>query len=410
MIYRNGDLLDIILTILYLLSFLVLYQFLGYPSIMALIALKGKKGHVKDYTFEPYVSIIAPTFNEERVIKRKIENLLSINYPKDKYEILIIDSGSIDGTVKIIKDMGQQHDNHPRLRLITEEERKGKVSAVNLGNKYACGDVVLITDANSIFDKDVLKEITPHFKNPDVGAVSGRYLISNPDNILTGSEDFYWQIEHINMLGESYLDSISTVIGTISAWKKDLMNFRSTTITEDLDMTIQVRRKGYRVKYEPEAKVYEPSATTPEDQIKQRRRTSTGTIQNIFRHLDYLILPRNLHSLFIFPSHKVLPMFSPFILLGILILYVAVWDIAVVATHFVATSIVFSGLLVLLLYLKSKIIGHMAQESVFSISMVPKIVYYVLLNEYLILLAWGDFIFRRHSVLWERAESTRGVE
>lgn len=343
-----------IILILYLLSFLLIWQFVGYPILMAIISCMKKLGE-KDYSYQPFVSIIVPTYNEEKVIKRRIENLLCLNYPKDKYEVIVVDSGSKDRTVELVENIITQ-DPNPPLKLIREKERKGKASAINLSKNHAKGNIVLITDANSLFDKNVLREMMPHFKNPGVGAVSGRYFISNPNKILSSSEAFYWEIEHITFLGESHLDSISTVIGTISAWRKELMNFRYTTITEDLDMTIQIRRKGYKIKYDPDAIVYEPSATTSEDQIKQRKRTSTGTIQNMFRHLDYFLPPHNLFTLLIFPSHKTLTMFSPYILLGIPLIYIAVWDIKIIATHFILNLLLFIGLLSILISLKSRLI------------------------------------------------------
>jgi len=375
--------------------------------MMAIVALKSKP-EKKDYSFQPFVSVLVATYNEEKVIAKRIENLFTLDYPKNKYEVLVVDSGSTDRTTNIVeKFIRQSIQSQPDLKLIKENTRRGKASAINLGKEQAKGAIVLIADANSIFDENVLREMMPHFKNPEIGAVSGRYFISNPNKILSSSEAFYWEIEHIMMLGESYLDSISTVIGTISAWRKELMNFRPTTISEDLDMTIQTRRNGYKVKYEPDAMVYEPSATASEDQIKQRKRTSTGTIQNMFKHINYFLPPRNLYTLLIFPSHKVLAMFSPFILLAIPILYIVAWDIGIIITHFALSLFIFAGMLILLLSLKSRLVKNKGMKSGFSISAIPKIIYYVLLNEYLILLAWIDFIFQRHSVLWERAESTR---
>jgi len=374
---------------------------------MAIVALRSKP-EKKDYSFQPFVSVLVATYNEEKVIAKRIENLFTLDYPKNKYGVLVVDSGSTDRTTEIVeKFIGQSNQSQPDLKLIKEDTRRGKASGINLGKEQAKGEIVLIADANSIFDENVLREMMPHFKNPEIGAVSGRYFISNPNKILSSSEAFYWEIEHIMMLGESYLDSISTVIGTISAWRKELMNFRPTTISEDLDMTIQTRRNGYKVKYEPDAMVYEPSATIPVDQIKQRKRTSTGTIQNMFKHINYFLPPRNLYTLLIFPSHKVLAMFSPFILLAIPILYIVAWDIGIIITHFALSLFIFAGMLILLLSLKSRLVKNKGMKSGFSISAIPKIIYYVLLNEYLILLAWIDFIFQRHSVLWERAESTR---
>ena len=399
--------MNTIVVLLYLLSFLLIWQFVGYPSLMAIVALKSKQKN-KDYAFQPFVSVIVPTYNEETVIEKRIENLIALEYPKSQYEIIVVDSGSTDNTAEVVEDtMKKYEDSEPAIRLIKEEERKGKASAINIGKKHAEAEIVLVTDANSVFDKNVLKELMPHFKSPEVGAACGRFFISNPNEKLANSEAFYWEIEHITLLGESSLDSISTVIGTISAWRKELMNFRSKTISEDLDMTIQVRRRGYKIRYVPEAKVYEPSATTSEDQIKQRKRTSIGTIQNMFTHLGYFVPPRDLYSILIFPSHKALAMFSPFVIIAIPILYYFSWNIKIIITHFVLTLFIFVGIFTLLMLLKLRLNKGEKRKASLSISSISKVVYYVLLNEYLILLAWKDFIFRRYSVLWEKAGSTR---
>lgn len=398
--------LTVTIILLYVLSFVLIWQFVGYPLLMIVTIIMSKPKE-KDYSYQPFISILVPTYNEEKVIKKRIENLTSLEYPKDKYETIIIDSGSTDSTVKIIEDIIMSHVHN--VKLIREKERNGKAPAISLGNKYAKGPIIITTDANSIFDENVLKEISSKFKDPKVGAVSGRYAISNMDNNLPSSEAFYWEIENIIFKGESYLDSISTVIGTISAWRKDIMNFRAITISEDLDMTLQTRRSGYKIIYEPAAMVYEPAAISSKDQIKQRRRTSVGTIQNIFEHIKYLLPPRNLYTILIFPSHKILPMLSPFILISIVILYMINKNINIILTHFILTTLIFGVLFVILIRLKSWLIKenkNRLNKNKLRLS-ITKIIYYVLLNEYIILLAWKDFIFKRYSVLWEKVESTR---
>ena len=399
--------MTIITIILYLLSFAIIWQFAGYPSLMAIAALKSKPKN-KDFSYQPFVSVIVPTYNEEKVIAKRMKNLVVLDYPKDKYEIIVVDSGSADSTAEIVEETIKEHEkDKPSIRLIKENERKGKASAINLGKKHAKGEIVLITDANSIFDKNVLKEMMPHFKNPNVGAVGGRYCVANPENPLAASESFYWDLEYIMRRGESALDSACLFHGEINAWRKDLVDADTRMLSEDLDICIKIRRKGYKIEYEPEARVYEPSATTPEDQIKQRKRTSTGTIQNMFKHSGYFIPPRDWYSFLIFPSHKALAMLSPFILLAIPVLYAAAWDARIVATHFVLTLFIFAGMFALLMSLRSRLTKTERMKSDSSISSIPNMIYYVLLNEYLILLAWKDFIFRRYSVLWEKVESAR---
>lgn len=399
--------MNIIIILLYLLSFLLIWQFVGYPSLMAIVALKSKPKN-KDYSFQPFVSIIVPTYNEEKVTEKRIKNLFELNYPKDKYEVIVVDSGSTDSTTEIVEKLTEKHNpSEPTFRLVEEEERKGKASAINFGKKHAKGEIVLITDANSIFDKNVLKEMVPHFKNTKIGAVGGRYCVANPANQHAASESFYWDLEYMMRRGESALDSACLFHGEINAWRKDLVDADTKVLSEDLDMCIKIRKKGYKIEYEPEARVYEPSATTQEDQIKQRKRTSIGTIQNMFKHFGYFLPPRNLYSFLIFPSHKSLAMLSPFILLAIPILYIAAWDIRIVITHFVLTLLIFGGMFALLMSLKSKLTKGERMKSGLSISSMPNVLYYVLLNEYLILMAWKDFIFKRYSVLWEKVESSR---
>jgi cellulose synthase/poly-beta-1,6-N-acetylglucosamine synthase-like glycosyltransferase len=254
----------------------------------------------------------------------------------------------------------------------------------------------------------VLKEMMPHFKNPKIGAVGGRYCVANPENPLAASESFYWDLEYLMRKGESFLDSACLFHGEINAWRKNLVDADTRMISEDLDMCIKIRRNGYKIEYEPNARVHEPSATTAEDQIKQRKRTSIGTIQNMFKHFGYFLPPRNLYSFLIFQSHKSLAMLSPFILLTIPILYIAAWDIGIVIMHFVLTLFIFAGMFALLMFLKSNLTKGEKIKPNFSIFFLAKIIYYVLLNEYLILLAWKDFIFGKYSVLWEKAESARG--
>jgi cellulose synthase/poly-beta-1,6-N-acetylglucosamine synthase-like glycosyltransferase len=172
-------------------------------------------------------------------------------------------------------------------------------------------------------------------------------------------------------------------------------------------MAIQIRRKKYKVEYEPKAVNYEPAPTSIEEQIIQRKRNSLGTIKNIFKRIDYWFPPKDIYSLLIFPSHKGLVMFSPFVLLAIPILYFLIKDLQIIVIHFILVLISFTLLFSTLNHLKSKIIKTNNLKSRFSFKSLPKIIFYVLLNEYIVLVAWKDFIFGKYSVLWDKVESTR---
>lgn len=400
----------IVVVALCVLSLLLIWQFVGYPLLMGIIALRAEPKQ-KNYAFTPFVSIIVPAYDERSAIGRRIDNLLNLDYPDEEYEIIVVESGSTDGTHEIVEGTIEKRGNrHPMLKLLREEERRGKASAINLGKRHANGEIVLVTDANAVFEPDVLREMMPHFEDPKVGAVGGRYIVSNPDNVHTSSESFYWDLEYIMRRGEAAVDSACLFHGEINAWRKDLIPEADTEIiSEDLDMAIRIRRQGYKIEYEPEAKVYEPTAATASGQIIRRKKVSTGTILCIVKHLGYFLLPRDLYSLLIFPSHKGLTMLSPFLLVGIPVLYVVARDVRLVLVHLTLTLVVFGLLLAVLLLLRTKLIPPGGRGTRIGVSSLHRIAYYTLLNEYLVLLAWIDVVRGSHTVLWERAESTRGI-
>lgn len=395
----------VLIALLYVTSALIVWQFVGYPLFMAFMS-RFLKTAAKDHSYQPFISVLVATYNEEAMIRGRLENLLNLSYPDTKYEILVVDSASTDATRQIVKSVMREHSKvSPMITLVEEGKRNGKSSALNLGVTRARGGIVLVADANSLFSKDVLRELAPHFKNPYVGAVSGRYMVLNPEEDIPQQEDFYWRLEDMMFRAESDLDSVSTVIGTISAWRKELLDFSPEMITEDLDMTINVRRMGYKISYEPDAIAYENAATTVDDQILQRKRTGLGTLQATIRHIRYFIPPKNLYSAVIFPSHKILVMLSPFLLILIPFLYIIIAKPLVILGHIISVGLLSVTLFGILLTLRLQPIGENSQK--FSIRSLPKLVHYVLLNEYIILLAWRDLIAGNHSVLWEKADSTR---
>ena len=150
-----------IIVLLSLFSLLLIWQFVGYPVLMGLIAVLAKQSS-KTCDYRHFVSVVVPAYNEAKVIEARIENLRGLDYPEDKFEIIVVESGSVDGTYEIVQSIIERDSISPKfLRIIKEEDRRGKASAINLGKSHAKGDIVLVTDANAVFDKNVLKEITP---------------------------------------------------------------------------------------------------------------------------------------------------------------------------------------------------------------------------------------------------------
>jgi len=397
--------------LLVLFTVLVFWQFLGYPLLMAMIRKKCRRCRSgKDYSYQPFISVIVPSYNEEPVIKRRIENLLCQDYPKDKFEVVVVDSGSTDDTLEIAKNFEKSNEN---VRVLEEGERKGKASAINFGRSYAKGEIVIVTDANAIFNVSALREIAPHFSNPEIGAVGGRFILSNVENKLVQASSFYWELESLVRRGESAVDSACLFHGEINAWRKDIAEALITSLTEDLDMAIKIRRQGYRIAYEPDAIAYEPGPITKSEQIIQKKRAATGTIQSFFKHKRYLWLPKDKYSGFIFPSHKTLQIFSPYLLLGVLaslVTLLALREFILFMAYVLAVGVIFS---LSLSILNRELLGVRATSNPSVKAYLPSllnILSYVLLHEYIILLAWKDFVLGNYAVTWQKVESTRSKE
>ena len=385
---------------------------------MGIVALI-KKHSPKDYEYQPTFSIIIPAYNEEKVIINRLKNLEELNYPKDKYEIIVVESGSEDRTYQIVDSyIKNRSHKYPVIKLLREKERKGKPSAVNFGKKYSNGEIILVSDANSIFDKNVLKELAPHFKDPDVGAVGGRY-VPIKDNPQEAGVDFYWDWEFLMRLGESQLHSTCVIHGEINAWRKELVELNPNLISDDLMIPLEVVSRGKKVKYEPKAIVYEKVPSNKIDEIKQRKKNAIGTIQVTFAYLRFLLSPR-LYSAIYF-SHKGLQLLFPFLV--IIFAISLLWSIFE-GNYFVIYAVIAYGIMsivllsaLLVLVRKAKLTYNLSlrerrssDRGILSfITRIPTILKYFLLLQYIVVLAWIDYVRGRYSVRWEKVESTREV-
>jgi len=388
---------------------MIFWQFLGYPFLMAAIFRSHKNNlESKDYSYKPFVSIIIPTYNEAQDIKWRILNLLSQEYPEDKFEIIIVDSGSTDDTTEIAEEIARDKHN---ITVLDEGKRKGKASAINLGKSHAKGEIILVTDANTAFDSNTLKEMMPHFKNPKIGAVGGRFIPTKIKNTKADVSTFYWKLESLLRLGESVWGSTCLFHGEINAWRSDIVEADIESLAEDLDMAISINKKGYRISYEYNAIAYEVVPSSKREQIIQKKRSTIGTIQSFFKHKKYLLLPNNKYTWIVFPSHKTLQIFSPFIIFGFIIsttLHILDQiNIAIFTT--LTILLIFSiALIVLDRFLSSHVTIETNEPEYPLLKNLLKISLYVLFHEYIVLLAWKEYMSKDYTVEWEIIQSTRG--
>ena len=300
------------------ISFLlmILGVHLLYPLLLKKISQKQTRPFLKkegtDIYSEsdlPMVSILIPVYNEESVITRRISNIFDSTYPKNKLQLVIIDSGSLDKTRSEIRSNFQD-----KVTLVTEEERKGKAHAINLGLELCKGEIVILTDGTTLYDRNTILEMVSSFKDTSVGAVSALYCVPNvEESRVSSSEHKFWlQKDQIRLL-ESSAHSTSWLSGEACAFRnKILTRVNEDTLADDSNIALQIISKGYRSVVNQDASFAERSPTQFSDYVKTKsRRTLGGLIETL--RFKSLLFNRKYGSfgMIIFPYRFFVYLISP---------------------------------------------------------------------------------------------------
>ena len=234
---------------------------------------------VYQHTELPMVSILIPVYSEESVIVRRINNIFESRYPKNKLEVIVIDSGSPDKTVSEIYSNFQN-----TVTLITEEERKGKAHAINLGLDKCKGDIIVLTDGTALYDRDTILELVNSFNDSSVGAVSALYRVPNSEEShVSASEHKFWLLKDKVRILESATHSTSWLSGEACAFRnKIITKVNEDTLADDSNISLQIISKGYRSIVNQKAYFAERSPTQFYDYIRVKsRRTLGGLIETL---------------------------------------------------------------------------------------------------------------------------------
>jgi cellulose synthase/poly-beta-1,6-N-acetylglucosamine synthase-like glycosyltransferase len=260
-------LLEILYIIFGISVFGLFWTYAGYPIFIWFLSKIIKKEHKYDENYQPNISIIIPCYNEEKVIEKKLKNTLELNYPKEKIEVLVIDSGSTDKTCEIV-----EKNSHNRVKLIKQKERKGKGAGINFGLNFVKNDIVVTTDANKYLNNDALKHIVKHFSDMSVRVVGGKHIVKKPKSTPeTEGTFFFREYEEFLREKESIIDSAVNFGGEIFAIRKELCVADEKNLTEDFDICLTVRKKGYRLVHENKVSAIEYAPSTERDVFIQKK-------------------------------------------------------------------------------------------------------------------------------------------
>ena len=217
--------------------------------------------------FQPFVSVITPTHNEETIIAKKIDNLLSSNYPTAKLELIFVDDSN-DSTTHIIEEYSLKYSN---VSLIRFNNRMGYSPCMFEGIKKSKGSVIVLSDAGSFHDGNTISKLIRHFCDPRVGAVSGKDVILNVDEEVGSSEASYLKILDFVRSAETNMDSTFYFKGEASAVRKELISdLEDCGATFDTAVALFVRKKGYKTIFDPEARFYEYAPMKRSERVKQK--------------------------------------------------------------------------------------------------------------------------------------------
>ena len=272
--------------------FTLLWPTALYPLALAVLSRLFGKRVRSQAGYEPTISIVVPTYNEAALIRRRLEDIARYDYAPDKLEVIVVDSGSSDGTREVVEN-AQRERLLPNLVLIREDERRGKAAAINLALSRAGGEIIVATDAPTLFEPTALRRLASNFADPSVGAVTGDFRVPDQSTPSQREEGLFWTLRNRLRRLEADLDSTPFLSGEMCCFRRDLVHaLDEDTVADDMNVSLQVRRGGYRVVVDSVATFSEPRSDSFQELTVSKTRRATGGIQELMRFRDMMFRPR----------------------------------------------------------------------------------------------------------------------
>jgi cellulose synthase/poly-beta-1,6-N-acetylglucosamine synthase-like glycosyltransferase len=290
------------------------YTYAGYPLLVLLMsALRSRT--VSRAPYEPKVSVIITAYNEERDLRAKLENTLVLDYPQDKLEVIVASDCSTDHTDEIAREFAARG-----VRLHRQTERLGKTAAQNAAVELARGELILFSDATTLYQPDVLRVMTPNFADSSVGCVAGRLVYVDPAETSVGhGARSYWNYETFLKKHESRACSLIGASGCLYAVRRDAYVPMYNEACSDFLIATKMVEQGLRAVYEPDAVCTEETNRRADKEMRMRVRVITQTYTDLWRHRAMMNPVRSgFYAIQLF-SHKVLRYFVPVFLIALLI-------------------------------------------------------------------------------------------
>ena len=255
-------------------------------SFYTLSYISGKKMKKPLFSDDelPSVTVLIPAYNEEKSMKRTLESIYSSDYPKDKFEVIVINNNSKDKTVQIAKELKQKY----KELKIYNETKQGKGCALNLGIKKSKGEIIFSMDADSFVEPRCVKEMVRYFKNPKVMSVTPSMLIHKPKGILQRVQQAEYLFGLFLRKSFSTINAVHITPGAFSAYRRTFFekhgDYDEENITEDLEMSLKIQYHHYIVENSADSPVYTIAPNKFKALMVQRRRWYAGLMRNTWRY------------------------------------------------------------------------------------------------------------------------------
>jgi len=290
--------ISISMLIFFLFLLILRYLFLLWFSFMQQLEFLR---HGDENVYFPLVSVLVPSYNEEKVIERALSSLLKQEYPH--FEVIVIDDGSTDGTSQAAGKFAGDYGN-AKIRVLRQPNR-GKAAALNMGISVARGELVLCMDADSQLVPEAISSMVRHFIDKDVAAVAGNVKVKNRFNLWTRLQALEY-VEGLNMVrqAQGFFRSVNIIPGPIGMFRRQVLlnvgGYESDTFAEDADLTLKMVSFGYGIRYEPRAVSYTEAPDGLLDLVKQRYRWTRGILQSMKKRPEIFFQPwKSLTTFFI---------------------------------------------------------------------------------------------------------------
>ena len=290
----------------------LLYTYVGYPLLLLLVS-RLRRLEVKRAEGSPTVSVIITAYNEERDLAAKLENTLALDYPAEKLEVIVASDCSTDRTDEIAREFAARG-----VQLHRQAERLGKTAAQNAAVERAGGEIILFSDATTLYQKDVLRVMVPNFADPSVGCVAGRLIYVDPADSGTGKgARSYWGYETFLKRHESRACSLIGASGCLYGVRRAAyVPMYNEACSDFLIATVMVEQ-GLRAVFEPDAVCTEETNRRADRELSMRVRIITQTFTDLWRHRAMMNPFRSgFYAVELF-SHKVMRYLVPFFLITI---------------------------------------------------------------------------------------------